>query len=116
MKPSKARGNWWKKYPGFYAELPENKGKKDPGRKQSSQHRLGKAVDIQVKGLTSSMVWKVVKDLMASGKIINGGLGWYPGFVHYDIRSKEKRWFTGGYPDQYSSYGEASRAATRLGA
>ena len=113
--PLNARGSWWKQRSGFYSELPENAGRKDPGRSKSSQHRRGTAADIQVKGKTTSEVWQVIKELMLAGTIINGGLGYYPGFIHYDIRSKQKRWYKGGFPDQYSSLQEAIKAGVKRG-
>ena len=57
-----------------------------------SQHPLGKAGDITVKGFTPYEVSNALEDLMQDGTIINGGLGEYDTFTHYDIRSKPARW------------------------
>ena len=58
----------------------------------NSQHVLGKAADITITGLTPPMVKELLENLIKAGKIINGGIGLYPAFVHYDIRNKSARW------------------------
>lgn len=114
--PLQHRGNYWKRKNKFYSELPENKGKKDPGRKPTSKHRRGEAADIQVSGMKSEDVWFLLKELMVSGKIINGGLGYYPGFIHYDIRSSPARWYyKNKYPSRYGSLTEAKIASHKVG-
>ena len=62
------------------------------GGASRSQHILGKACDFTVKGLTPYQVADRLEDLMQGGSIINGGLGEYDTFTHYDIRNKPSRW------------------------
>ena len=62
------------------------------GGKKNSQHILGKAADLQVKGLKPKTVYKAIEKLIEQGKMLEGGLGLYNTFVHYDIRGKEARW------------------------
>ena len=65
---------------------------KSIGGASRSQHILGKACDFTVKGLTPYQVADRLEDLMQGGSIINGGLGEYDTFTHYDIRNKPSRW------------------------
>ena len=58
----------------------------------TSQHLLGKASDIVVKGHTPSDTHSLLDDIMNNEVIINGGLGKYNTFTHYDIRDKKARW------------------------
>ena len=65
---------------------------KSIGGKLNSQHLSGKAADIQVKGKSPKQVHKAIVKLIKDGKILEGGLGLYDTFVHYDIRGKASRW------------------------
>ena len=90
-------GPIWKKKADKYGELGAGKviggdGHRK-GRSSDGQHRRGKAADIQVSGVSPAEVWFIVKNLMVNGVIKNGGLGYYPGFIHYDIRNSYGRWF-----------------------
>lgn len=62
------------------------------GRKGTSQHTLGKAADITVKGMSTKVLHKIILNLAQDGEIINGGVGLYNTFVHYDIRPYPARW------------------------
>ena len=62
------------------------------GGVSNSQHLLGKAVDLSVKGLSSRMLYAAIEDLINNGHILQGGLGLYNTFVHYDIRGNRVRW------------------------
>lgn len=64
------------------------------GGENNSQHLLGKAADIRIKGMSPVQVYALIEKLIAEGKMAQGGLGLYvkQGFVHYDIRGKEVRW------------------------
>lgn len=58
----------------------------------NSQHRLGKAADFVVQGMSPNQVYQVLERLIQQGRIKEGGLGLYDNFVHYDIRGKRSRW------------------------
>lgn len=57
-----------------------------------SQHLYCKAADINAKGLTPVQLAGVIEKLIAIGKMKEGGIGIYKGFVHYDIRGTKARW------------------------
>jgi uncharacterized protein YcbK (DUF882 family) len=64
------------------------------GSKDTSQHVLGKAVDIVIKGYTPNEVADLIEELISDGDILQGGLGKYNTFTHYDIghNGKKRRW------------------------
>lgn len=62
------------------------------GGVKNSQHVLGKAADIAVVGLNSRIVYEIINDLIDKGDMLQGGLGLYNSFVHYDIRKTKARW------------------------
>lgn len=55
--------------------------------KAKSLHLWAAAADIQVKDVAPAIVYKTICDLIKSGKMYNGGVGVYPTFCHYDVRS-----------------------------
>jgi len=58
------------------------------GGARHSQHMLGTAADIKIKGMTPKQVADKIELLFAPG-----GLGRYPSFTHVDIRQGRKaRW------------------------
>lgn len=56
-----------------------------------SQHLLAKAADIIVEEFEPKVVYYEIENLIAQGKMKDGGLGLYDTFVHYDIREKRTR-------------------------
>lgn len=58
----------------------------------NSQHLLGKASDIVVKNLEPKQVYEAIEYLIRRGDMLQGGLGLYDSFVHYDIRGNRSRW------------------------
>ena len=62
------------------------------GGVKNSQHVKGKASDITVKGMTPKEVALIIEGLIEKGKMLQGGLGVYSTFVHYDIRGTKARW------------------------
>lgn len=62
------------------------------GGKPASQHLTASAADITTKSYTPKQLAAEIEKLIAAGKMRQGGLGIYPGFVHYDIRGKKARW------------------------
>ena len=66
----------------------------EKGRSGNSQHCLGKAVDIKVKGFTPKQVYEAIEHLINEGLMLQGGLGLYNSFIHYDIgfNGKKRRW------------------------
>lgn len=65
---------------------------KKVGGAKLSQHLQAKAADISVKSKTPKQLAIVIEKLIAEGKMKQGGIGIYPGFVHYDIRGTKARW------------------------
>ena len=62
------------------------------GGVKNSQHVLGKAADIKIKGLTPQEVAVILDRLTTDGEILQGGIGIYNTFTHFDIRGKKARW------------------------
>ena len=62
------------------------------GGVKTSQHIMGKAADIAIKGLSTLEVYKTIERLIENGDMLQGGLGLYDSFVHYDIRGERARW------------------------
>lgn len=65
---------------------------KKVGGASNSQHMQAKAADLTTKSLTPKKLHAVILKLIKEGKIKNGGVGLYPGFVHYDVRDTPARW------------------------
>jgi uncharacterized protein YcbK (DUF882 family) len=65
---------------------------KSIGGAKFSQHLTASASDIVVRDLTPKKVAKTILKLIKSGKMKEGGVGLYNGFVHYDIRGTKARW------------------------
>lgn len=51
------------------------------GGSSKSQHMLGKAADIRIKGVAPKAIYDYCRTIMP-----HGGLGLYPTFVHVDVR------------------------------
>ena len=62
------------------------------GGVKNSQHIMGRAADIVIKGMTPIEVSKIIEELISKGDMLQGGLGIYSSFVHYDIRGERTRW------------------------
>jgi uncharacterized protein YcbK (DUF882 family) len=62
------------------------------GGVKNSFHTKGKAADITVKGYTPRKLARIILKLIGEGKMSQGGLGLYNGFIHYDIRGTKARW------------------------
>ena len=58
----------------------------------NSQHLVGKAADLKVKGLTPTQLYLKIEALINQGAIPQGGQALYDTFVHYDIRGTKARW------------------------
>lgn len=59
------------------------------GGKPDSQHLLGKAVDISCMFATPDEIRSAAEKMPV---FANGGIGFYPSFVHLDTRGKRARW------------------------
>ena len=82
-----------------------------------SQHLLAKAADIQVKGYTPTQVYCAIENLIRQGKMLQGGLGIYRTFVHYDIRGFKARWKGSGissFPQCSSKSGSLPSPSSNL--
>ena len=65
------------------------------GGEKNSQHIKGNAVDIVVKGLSTEQLAYKIDELISKGMMLQGGIGIYDTFVHYDIYfdgKKIRRW------------------------
>ena len=62
------------------------------GGKKSSFHIKGLASDLDVHGYSPEEVKEGIEILIKQGKILQGGVGLYNTFVHYDIRRTKARW------------------------
>ena len=62
------------------------------GGVKNSMHLFGKAADLQVKGMHPYYLHETINDLINKGDMLQGGLGLYNTFVHYDIRKTKSRW------------------------
>ena len=69
-----------------------------------SQHLLGTAADIVVRGMTPAEMYRLAEDVQA---FRNGGIGVYPdkGFIHVDVRDGRARW--GQLDGKYVALAEA---------
>lgn len=65
---------------------------KKVGGAPKSQHPKAKASDITNKWETPKQLAVRIERLIKEGKMKQGGLGIYPGFVHYDTRGTKARW------------------------
>jgi uncharacterized protein YcbK (DUF882 family) len=61
-------------------------------RSGDSKHCLCEAADITAQGYTPSQVHAKIDELINSGDMLQGGLGSYSTFTHYDIRKNKARW------------------------
>jgi len=64
-----------------------------------SQHLTASGADIKIKGLLPVEIKIIILDLIREGKMKEGGIGVYKGFLHYDIRGKKVRWYGKGIKD-----------------
>jgi len=62
------------------------------GGEPKSQHMEARAADIQVAGMTPKEVCNAIKLLIGAGRMKQGGVGLYDGWVHYDVRGVKARW------------------------
>jgi len=65
---------------------------KKVGGKKNSYHQKAMASDITCKSKTPKQLHAIIEKLIAEKKMKQGGLGLYPGFVHYDVRGVKARW------------------------
>lgn len=65
---------------------------KKVGGAKNSQHLTGSGADINAAGFTPKKLAAVIEKLILEGKMSEGGIGIYKGFVHYDIRGTKARW------------------------
>ena len=62
---------------------------------KNSQHIYGRAADITSRDYTPKQLHTEIERLISKGEMLEGGLGLYNGFVHYDIYydgKKIRRW------------------------
>ena len=62
------------------------------GGAANSYHVKGMAADMRIEGVSPKALHGQIQMLIDAGKIMQGGLGLYDSFVHYDIRGHLARW------------------------
>ena len=65
---------------------------KKVGGAKASKHVLGMAADFKVEGLTPATVIKDIEVLIMTNQMLEGGIGIYPSWTHYDHRGTKARW------------------------
>ena len=65
---------------------------KKVGGAKNSQHLTASGADINAKNKTPKELADFIETLIKQGKMKQGGIGVYKGFVHYDIRGTKARW------------------------
>ena len=68
------------------------KHNKAVGGVPNSQHVLGKAADLKVGGVYPKHLATMIETLIDKGDLLQGGIGVYNTFTHYDIRKTKSRW------------------------
>jgi len=63
-----------------------------PNSAPTSQHLKANACDFWFAEVHPTEVHEGIEKLIRDGKLPNGGLGLYDGFIHYDNRGKAARW------------------------
>lgn len=58
------------------------------GGATDSQHLYARACDFKVEGMRIELVADRLRELIYRGGMSDGGVGVYPDFIHYDIRTK----------------------------
>ena len=69
------------------------------GGARKSQHMQAKAADIKVSGMAPDEVRDAILHLIEEGKMMQGGVGRYRSFTHYDVRARKARWSGSGIKD-----------------
>lgn len=65
----------------------------EKGRSGNSKHVLGLAADFNVKGKSTKEVREAIEELIKKGDMLQGGIGKYNTFVHYDcFNGGKRRW------------------------
>ena len=62
------------------------------GGVNNSQHVKGNAADLVTLNFTPKQLYTIIEELIINGWMLEGGLGLYDTFVHYDIRGSRARW------------------------
>lgn len=62
------------------------------GGARNSQHVFGRAADIRVDELSTIDLAAAIESLIAEGAMLEGGVGTFRTWVHYDTRGTRARW------------------------
>lgn len=62
------------------------------GGEKNSLHIKAMAADINIASKTPKQIAAIIEKLIKEGKMMQGGLGTYPSWVHYDVRGSKARW------------------------
>lgn len=63
----------------------------------NSKHITGEAADIVVYSIKPDKLYLLIDQLIKEEKLLEGGLGLYDTFIHYDIRGYRARWDNSRY-------------------
>jgi len=64
----------------------------EKGRSGNSKHTLAIAADFIVNNKTTQEVREAIELLILKGEMLQGGLGKYNTFIHWDFRGTKARW------------------------
>lgn len=62
------------------------------GGKKYSEHLNARAADFTIAGVTPREIASAIEALIRDGKMLQGGVGLYSRWVHYDVRGTRARW------------------------
>ncbi len=78
--------------------LKVNSGYRNPtynkqiGGETDSRHLKAQAADIVCRSKTPRELASIIEKLIKEDRMLEGGIGVYPGFIHYDVRGYKARW------------------------
>lgn len=77
-----------------------------------SEHLRCDAADISIEGISTPRLEATIEALIKAGRIDQGGMGLYKGWVHYDIRGDRQRWESDAMKGRRESPDDVTLVAT----